>query len=200
MLARSWTFLLFEVFFFHDIHKKQRRSLSKSGYKIQKICGGKMYSRTRTFGAEVHNSNIRVTRWHKKYKILNYIERHNFWSSDLLTKSNRTTLQSYKERTFGTTCKFLIVVCRAAQFSKSWAWPKCYFLHPFLDLVLVSNNHERGQDPGVLPYISHIGMYGPKGRVLGSFRSENTLPIFKISLKLASLTCPPIFMYMYTYQ
>ena len=26
MLARSWTFLLFEVFFFHDIHKKQRRS------------------------------------------------------------------------------------------------------------------------------------------------------------------------------
>ena len=26
MLSRSWTFLLFEVFFFHDIHKKQRRS------------------------------------------------------------------------------------------------------------------------------------------------------------------------------
>ena len=38
-----------------------------------------MYSRTRTFGAEVHKSNIRVTRWHNKYKILNYIERHNFW-------------------------------------------------------------------------------------------------------------------------
>ena len=33
-----------------------------------------MYSRTRTFGAEVHKSNIRVTRWHNKYKILNYIE------------------------------------------------------------------------------------------------------------------------------
>ena len=71
-----------------------------------------MYSRTRTFGVEVHNSNIRVTRWHNKYKILNYIERHNFWLSDLLTKSNRTTLQSYKEGTFGTTCKFLIEVCR----------------------------------------------------------------------------------------
>ena len=66
-----------------------------------------MYSRTRTFGAEVHKSNIRVTRWHNKYKILNCIERHNFCLSDLLTNSNRTTLQSHKveERTwnnFGT--------------------------------------------------------------------------------------------------
>ena len=65
-----------------------------------------MNSRTRTFGAEVHKSNIRVTRWHNKYKILNCIERHNFCLSDLLTNSNRTTLQSYKveERTFGTPC------------------------------------------------------------------------------------------------
>ena len=30
---------------------------------------------------------------------------------------------------------------------------------------------------GVLPYISHIGMYRPKGRVFGPFWSENTLPI-----------------------
>ena len=29
----------------------------------------------------------------------------------------------------------------------------------------------------VLPYISHIGMYRPKGRVFGPFWSENTLPI-----------------------
>ena len=64
--------------------------MSKSGSKIQKICGGKMNSRTRTFGAEVHKSNIRVTRWHNKYKILNCIERHNFCLSDLLTNSNRT--------------------------------------------------------------------------------------------------------------
>ena len=73
-----------------------------------------MYSRTRTFGAEVHKSNSRVTRWHNKYKILNCIERHNFCLSDLLTNSNRTTLQStsYKveERTFGTPC-ILIAVC-----------------------------------------------------------------------------------------
>ena len=65
-----------------------------------------MYSRTRTFGAEVHKSNIRVTRWHNKYKILNCIERHKFCLSDFLTNSNRTTLQSHKveERTYWTPC------------------------------------------------------------------------------------------------
>ena len=30
---------------------------------------GKMYSRMRTFGAKIHKSNIRVTKWHNKYKI-----------------------------------------------------------------------------------------------------------------------------------
>ena len=49
-------------FIFRDIHKKQGRSSSNSGYEIQKICGWKIYSRTRTFGAEVHKSNIRVKR------------------------------------------------------------------------------------------------------------------------------------------
>ena len=52
-------------FIFRDIHKKQGRS---SGYEIQKICGWKIYSRTRTFGAKVHKSNIRVKRWHNKYE------------------------------------------------------------------------------------------------------------------------------------
>ena len=90
------------------IFTKQERSLSKSGYKIQKICGGKIYSPTRTFGAEVNKSNITDTTWHNKYKILNCIERHNFSLNDLLTKSNRTALQFYKveERTFGTPCIF----------------------------------------------------------------------------------------------
>ena len=55
-------------FIFRDIHKKQGRSSSSSGYEIQKICGWKIYSRTRTFGAEVHKSNIQVKRWHNKYK------------------------------------------------------------------------------------------------------------------------------------
>ena len=55
-------------FIFRDIHKKQGRSSSNSGYEIQKICGWKIYSHTRTFDAEVHKSNIRVKRWHYKYE------------------------------------------------------------------------------------------------------------------------------------
>ena len=55
-------------FIFRDIHKKQGRSSSNSGYEIQKIGGWKIYSRTRTFCAEVHKSNIQVKRWHKKYE------------------------------------------------------------------------------------------------------------------------------------
>ena len=71
---------------FRDIHKKQGRSSSDSGYEIQKMCGWKIYSRTRTFGA-----------------IVNYIERHNFCWNDLLTKSNGSEIQTYKveERTLG---------------------------------------------------------------------------------------------------
>ena len=48
--------------------KKQGRSSSNSGYEIEKICDWKIYSRTGTFGAEVHKSNIRVKRWHNKYE------------------------------------------------------------------------------------------------------------------------------------
>ena len=33
-----------------------------------KKCGWNIYSRTRTFSAEVHRSNIRVKRWHNKYE------------------------------------------------------------------------------------------------------------------------------------
>ena len=57
-----------EEFIFPDIHKKQGRSSSNSGYEIQKICGWKIYSRTGTFGAEVHKSNIRVKIWHHQYE------------------------------------------------------------------------------------------------------------------------------------
>ena len=62
--------------------------------------GCKIYSRTRTFGAEVHRSNIRV----KSMEIVNYIGRRNFCWKDFLTKSNRTEIQTYKveERTFRT--------------------------------------------------------------------------------------------------
>ena len=92
------------------ITKKLERSSSNSGYKIQKYMWLEIYSRTRTrtrtFGAELHKSKIKVKRWHDKYKILNYVKRHNFFLNYLLTKSNRTELQTYRveEQTFGTSC------------------------------------------------------------------------------------------------
>ena len=89
------------------ITKKTRKDFQQFGLQNTKIyVGGKLYSRTLTFGAELHKSQIKVKRWHNKYKILNYIKRHNFFLNDLLTKSNRTELQTYRveERTFGTPC------------------------------------------------------------------------------------------------
>ena len=77
-------------FIFRDIHKKQGRSSSNSGYRIQKICGWKIYSRTRTFGAEVHKSNIRVKRWHNKYE-----NSELDWKTQLLTKWFAYQVQSY---------------------------------------------------------------------------------------------------------
>ena len=94
------------TFIFRDIHKKQGRSSSNSGYRIPKICGWKMYSRTRTFDVEVHKSNSlvkklaqQVWKWWIRLK-------NKFCFNDLLTKSNRTEIQTYKgeERTFGTPC------------------------------------------------------------------------------------------------
>ena len=66
-------------FIFRDIHKKQGRSSSNSGYEIQKMCGWKIYSHTRTFGAEVIKSNIRVKRWHNKYENSELYWKIQFW-------------------------------------------------------------------------------------------------------------------------
>ena len=76
------------------------------GYKIQKICGWKIYSRTPTFGAEVHKSIFESKHGTTSVKLVNKIERHNFSLNDMLTKSNHTEIQTYKveERTFGTPC------------------------------------------------------------------------------------------------
>ena len=68
-------------FIFRDIHKKQGRSLSNSGYEIQKLCDWKIYSRTRTFGSEVHKTNSRVKRWHNKYESSEL-----YWKTQLLLK------------------------------------------------------------------------------------------------------------------
>ena len=78
------------MFIFLDIHKKQGRSSSNSGYKIQTKKGWKIYSRTRTFGAAVHKSNIRVKRWHYKYE-----NSELDWRSQLLFKWFSYQVQSY---------------------------------------------------------------------------------------------------------
>ena len=53
-------------FTFHDIHQQQSEfeqfGLLRLLKNAKKICEGKIYLRSRTFGAEVHKSNIRV--WH----------------------------------------------------------------------------------------------------------------------------------------
>ena len=58
------------------IKKKHGRSSSNSGYKIQKLCGWKIYSRMRTLGAKVQKWYIQVKKWNKKNEIIHYIERH----------------------------------------------------------------------------------------------------------------------------
>ena len=50
------------------IFTKKRKEFENSGYKIEKLCGWRIYSRRRTFGADVHKSNIQVKRWHNEYK------------------------------------------------------------------------------------------------------------------------------------
>ena len=65
-----------------------------------------MYSRTNTFGAELHKSNIRIKKYYNKYENGELDWKINFFFNDLLTKSNRTEIQTYKveERTFRTPC------------------------------------------------------------------------------------------------
>ena len=60
--------------------------------KYKKISGWKIYFRTRTFGAELHKSNIRVKRWHNMYENseLDWKTQIFLILNDLLTKSNRT--------------------------------------------------------------------------------------------------------------
>ena len=59
-------------FIFLDIHKKQGRRLVRAIWAIKyKKKGWKVYSRTRTFGTEVHKSNIRVKRWRNKFEKCN---------------------------------------------------------------------------------------------------------------------------------
>ena len=74
------------------------------------------------------------------------------------------------------------------------------FSTPILDMAIVSNNHERGQDPGGYSLISAVYVFAaPKGMVYGPFWwSENTLPILVwnrvwFSRNLWERTCTNVF-------
>ena len=75
------------------------------------------------------------------------------------------------------------------------------FSTPILDMAIVSNNHERGQDPGgEYSLISAVYVFAaPKGMVYGPFWwSENTLPILVwnrvwFSRNLRERTCTNVF-------
>ena len=70
--------------------------------KYKKCVAGK-YTRARAPLARKYTNRI-FEDGPTSMKIVNYIERHNFCWNDLLTKSNRSEIQTYKveERTFGT--------------------------------------------------------------------------------------------------
>ena len=88
--------------------KRQGRSSSNSGYEIQKIRGSEtLYTRARAPLVRKYTDRIFESKdGTASMKIVNYIERHNFRWNYLLTKSNRTEIQTYEveERTFGTPC------------------------------------------------------------------------------------------------
>ena len=74
--------------------------------KYKKYVAGK-YTRARAPLARKYTNRIFESKYDTiSMKIVNSIERHNFSSNDLLIKSNRTEIQTYKvgERTFGTPC------------------------------------------------------------------------------------------------
>ena len=75
--------------------------------KYKKICGWKIHSRTRAPLARKFTNRILESKdATTSMKIVNYIERHNFCLNYLLTKSNRTEIQTYEvgKRTSGTPC------------------------------------------------------------------------------------------------
>ena len=80
-------------FIFRDIHRPAK---NKEGFrairamKYKKIFGWKIFSRTRTFGADVHQSNIWVKRWHNKYE-----NSELYWKTQLLLKWFAYQVQSY---------------------------------------------------------------------------------------------------------
>ena len=102
--ARSWTFLRLGDLPFVIFTKNKEGVLAIRGMKYKKYVAGKYTSARARLVRQYTNRIFESKDGTKSMKIVNYIERHNFCWNDLLTKSNRTEIQTYKvkERTFGT--------------------------------------------------------------------------------------------------
>ena len=122
-------------FIFLDIHKIQGRSSSNSAINYKKYLAGK-YTRVRTPLARKHTNQMFESKDSTtRMKLVNQSERHNFCLNDLLTKSNRTEIQTYdvEEHTFGTPCSLFIF--------EVLQYGKCVFLFHadvFIDVSLMS--------------------------------------------------------------
>ena len=79
--------------------------------KYKKYVAGK-YTRSRAPLARTYTNRIFESKGSTtSMKIVNKIERHNFSLNDLLTKTNRTEIQTYivEKRTFGTPCSCVLL-------------------------------------------------------------------------------------------
>ena len=89
LLARSWVFFSSRGFIFQDIHTKQVRSSSISGYKMQKIYGGKIYSCSAplawNYTNRISSQKMAQEVWNIKLD----------WKSQLLFKLYADKVQSY---------------------------------------------------------------------------------------------------------
>ena len=97
----SWPFYLACYLCEIELPCREIRAMKYKTFKAEK------YTRARAPLAQTCTNRIFETNnGTTRMKIVNYIERHNFCWNDLLTKSNRTEIQTYKleERTFGTPC------------------------------------------------------------------------------------------------
>ena len=106
MLSHSWTFFALRGFIFRDIHKMQGESSSNSAIKYKKYVAGK-YTRALTSLVRKHTSRIFESKdgW-KSTKPSGLDWKTQLCWNDLLIKSNRTEIETYKveERTLGTPC------------------------------------------------------------------------------------------------
>ena len=112
--------------------------------KYKKYMAGK-YTRARAPLARKYTNRIFESKDGTTSMILvNQIERHSFCLNDLLTKSNRTEIRTYKveERTFGAPCIYRLILlvtslspCRNDQFTVNDEAPRAKYISRIFKLL-----------------------------------------------------------------